>query len=74
MIRNKYEQILDLFEVNYPDFYRQATDWWASGRMTIGVKLSNGEKIEYNHVDNTIRWLLTDDRAIDEDDSFYRHE
>lgn len=67
MNRNKYEEILNQFEMYYPSFYNQAVDWWASGRMTIGVKLDNGDVLDYNHVDNTIRWVRTGADERDEE-------
>ena len=67
MIKDKYEKLLSQFEICYPDFYRQAIDWWASGRMSIGVKLSNGDILDYDSVENTIRWVRTLNDEMDED-------
>lgn len=57
MITDKYEKILRRFKLYYPDYYNNAIDWWGSGRSSIGVKLMNSEMIEYDDMDNTIRWI-----------------
>lgn len=67
MVKDKYQKILDQFELYYPDFYKQADDWWASGRMTIAVKLRDGSVFEYNRMDNTIRRIRTDEVNGDDD-------
>ena len=59
MIRDKYEKVLNQFELYYPTVYKQSVDWWASGRMSISVKLTDGNIFEYNYVDNTIRKVQT---------------
>jgi ribosome-binding protein aMBF1 (putative translation factor) len=66
MIRNKYERILDQFELYYPSLYEQSVDWWASGRTTISVRLQDQSVFEYNHIDNTIRRIRVDDYSEDE--------
>lgn len=66
MIRNKYEKILDQFELYYPSLYEQSIDWWASGRRTISVRLQDQTVFEYNHVDNTIRRIRINDYSEDE--------
>lgn len=65
MIRDKYEKVLKQFELYYPTVYNQAVDWWASGRMSISVKLNDGNIFEYNYVENTIR-RIRNDSDIDE--------
>jgi ribosome-binding protein aMBF1 (putative translation factor) len=60
MVRDKYEKILSQFELYHPTLYKQSVDWWASGRMAITVKLSNGELFEYNQLENTIRRVQTE--------------
>lgn len=67
MVKDKYEKILNQFELYYPSFYEQAADWWASGRMTIAVKLKNGEVLEYNHIDSSVRWIRTDEYSESEE-------
>ena len=67
MIKDKYARILEQFERYYPNFYNQAVDWWASGRASIGVKLRNGERLDYNHLDNSVRWVHYNDRDIDDE-------
>lgn len=65
MIRDKYEKILNEFEMYHPGFYKQAVDWWASGRMSISVKLQDGSVFEYNQLENTLRKVNTDVSADD---------
>lgn len=60
MVRDKYEKILDQFELYYPTLYKQAVDWWSSGRMSIAVKLNDGSVFEYDYVENTIRRIQND--------------
>lgn len=67
VIKDKYEKILEQFELYYPNFYSQAVDWWASGRMSIGIKLRNGEVLDYDHMENSIRWIRYDNRLDDEE-------
>jgi DNA-binding XRE family transcriptional regulator len=62
MVKDKYEQILNLFELYYPSLYKQAIDWWASGPMSITVKLRDQSIFEYNRMDNTIRHIRADNR------------
>lgn len=57
MIRNKYDNIIDQFELYYPYLYEQAVDWWSTGRLYITVKLSDGTLVEFNPMDNTIRTI-----------------
>lgn len=66
MVKDKYERMLKQFELYYPDFYEQTVDWWASGRTSIGLKLKNGERIDYNSYENNIRWLKSDESIDDE--------
>lgn len=65
MIRNKYEKILDQFERYYPTIFEHAVDWWATGRMSVAVKLNDGTTFEYNHIENTIRKIQTDTNPDD---------
>lgn len=66
MVRDKYEQILNRFERNHPYFYDQAIDWWASGRVSIALKLKDGSVIDYNDLENTIRWVTVNDDLDEE--------
>lgn len=66
MVTDKYEKMLKRFELRYPHFYIKAVDWWASGRISIAVKLSDGSILDYNDVDNTLRWVETIDDSSDE--------
>ena len=67
MVKDKYEQILNRFELYYPNYYNRAIDWWASGRSTIAVRLDTNEKIEYNSYDDSIRWIRTDEYTDNEE-------
>lgn len=67
MNKNKYEQLLDQFELYYPEYYSQAVDWWVTGRMSIGVKLQNGEILDFDHMENSIRWIRLDDYEQNEE-------
>ena len=66
MVTDKYEKMLKRFELHYPHFYSEAVDWWASGRISIAIKLSDGTILDYNDVDNTIRWVKYDDNSDEE--------
>jgi ribosome-binding protein aMBF1 (putative translation factor) len=72
MIKDKYEQMLNNFELYYPEHYKKAVDWWASGRMSITVKLEDGDMYEYDRVDNSLRRLRTKD--IEEDETLLSKE
>lgn len=69
MVRDKYEKILNQFELYYPNFYEQAVDWWASGRASIGVKLNDGSVLDYNHFDNSIRFIQINTYIEDDEES-----
>ena len=66
MVTDKYERMLKRFELRYPHFYNKAIDWWASGRISIAIKLSDGSILDYNDMDNTIRWVRSNDCSDDE--------
>lgn len=68
MIRDKYEKILDQFELYYPSMFKDAVDWWVSGRMMICVRLTNGEIYEFNRLDNSIRKMSTMDEYIEDEE------
>lgn len=55
MLQGKYEKILEQFSLYYPSFYKQVIDWWPSGRRFITVKLNDGDVLEYNPFDNSIK-------------------
>lgn len=66
MMKNKYDLLLEQFEMYYPNLYSQSVDWWASSRRSIGVKLRDGTLIEYDPSDNTIRRVRIDEYEDDE--------
>ena len=66
MVTDKYEKMLKRFELRYPHFYNKAVDWWASGRISIAIKLNDGMILDYNDMDNTIRWVKVDEESTDE--------
>lgn len=61
MIRDKYERTLKQFETYYPRLCDRTIDWWASGRMSITVKLDNGVLYDYDPMDNSIRQVYVGD-------------
>ena len=65
--RNKYDSVLNQFEINYPHFFERAVDWWATGKSSIAIKLDNGEIIDYDRIKNTIIWIRTDNPEVDEE-------
>lgn len=67
MMRNKYEPMLDQFKLYYPGYYDQAVDWWASGRLSITVRLKDGTQFEFNSMTNTIRRVRTDASVASDD-------
>lgn len=66
MIRDKYERLLEQFELYYPSIYERAVDWWASGRLSITIKLDDDSMFEYDSLDNSIRQVYFNDSGIDE--------
>ena len=66
MIRDKYERLLEQFELYYPTIYERAVDWWASGRLSITIKLDDDSMFEYDSLDNSIRQVYFNDSGIDE--------
>lgn len=70
MITDKYERILNQFKMYHPEYYNRAVDWWASGRISIGVRMDNGETLDYNGIENTIRWT----KPFNESDDEYRRK
>lgn len=55
MVRDKYERTIKQFELYYPRYYDRAVDWWPSGRLSIMVKLDDGDIYDYNPLDDSIR-------------------
>lgn len=66
MLKNKYEGMLNQFEQYYPTMAARTIDWWASGRMSITVKLSDGTLFDYSPMDNSIRRVRVDEYETDE--------
>ena len=66
MVTDKYEKILKRFEMRYPHFYNKAIDWWATGKISIAIKLSDGTVLDYNDHDNTIRCITTNNEVDEE--------
>ena len=65
MLQHKYDNILKRFEQNYSHFFKQAVDWWPSGRSCITVKLRDGQLMEYNQIGDTIRYIKSDEYTGD---------
>lgn len=55
MVRDKYERTIKQFELYYPRYYDRAIDWWPSGRLSIMIKLDDGDIYDYNPLDDSIR-------------------
>lgn len=67
MIRNKYDQILDQFKMYYPSHYDRAIDWWASGYVSITVKLEDGDMYEFDQMRSTLRRVRPSDVDVDDE-------
>ena len=67
MLNEKYNRMLEKFELYYPDLHRQAVDWWPSGRLCISVRLEDEYIFEFNSVNNTIRRIESDSSKVDDD-------
>ena len=57
MIQNKYDEIIKRFELSYSHFYSKTVDWWPSGKFGITAKLNDGTLMEFDYLDNTIRFV-----------------
>lgn len=66
MFIDKYERTLRQFETYYPNLYTRAIDWWASGRMSVAIKLNDGTVYDYDPLDNSIRRVSNIEHDIDE--------
>lgn len=67
IVINKYEGVLIQFKRSYPEFFEHAVDWWASGRMSVSVKMDNGEILNYDRLTDSISWIRTGDEEVDEE-------
>lgn len=67
MLKDKYTQILEHFELYYPHHYERVIDWWPSGRLSVTVKLDDGAMYEYDRADSSLRRLRTKEYEYDED-------
>ena len=65
MLKNKYDEVLELFEKYYPGIHEETVDWWPSGRQCITVKLRDGMLFEYDGFMNTIRRIQSSVRDMD---------
>ncbi len=66
MLNDKYQKMLEQFKCYYPNLYEKTVDWWPSGRMTITVRLMDGDKFEFNPMDNSIRRIQSREFEVDE--------
>lgn len=55
MIEDKYKEIIYKYKQYHPSFYEKTVDWWPSHKYFITFKLSDGELVEFNYTDYTIR-------------------
>lgn len=67
MLNDKYQKMLEQFECYYPNLYEKTVDWWPSGRMTITVRLRDGDEFEFNPMDNSIRRIRIKEYEHDEE-------
>lgn len=65
MQNNIYNDSFDKFEEYYPVIATKVVDWYPSGRNTIVVILTDGSKMEYHNVLNSIRNIPN---IVDEDE------
>ena len=68
MNANKYERTLQQFKTYYPNLYNKAVDWWASGRMSVAIRLTNGDIYDYDPLDNSLRRISDDEHRCDENE------
>lgn len=67
MVQNKYDGIIKKFEMGYSHFFGKMADWWPSGKFSITAKLNDGTLMEYNYLDNTIRFVNNETHPDDPD-------
>jgi predicted XRE-type DNA-binding protein len=65
MVQSSYELMLNQFKMYYPNYYNKIADWWKSGPYHITVLLNDGDRIEFDSSDNTIRWVPVIDYTVD---------
>jgi predicted XRE-type DNA-binding protein len=65
MVRSSYEILLNQFELNYPHFASRMVDWWKSGPYHVTFLLDNGDRVEFDSSENTIRYLKVINRSTD---------
>lgn len=67
-MRSSFEIILEQFRTYFPDLYDKGTDWWKSGPYHITVVLNDGDRVEFDASENTIRWLREINRSLNNED------
>lgn len=67
MLNEKYNRMLEKFELYYPDLHRQAIDWWPSGRLCITLRLEDDYIFEYDSVSNTIRKIESNRNRVNDE-------
>lgn len=72
MIVDRYKGTLRQFKSYYPTLYSRAVDWWGSGRMSIVVKLDDGDMYDYDPIDNSIRRVCCIENGEDIDETAIR--
>lgn len=55
MIENKYNIIINRFKQYFPNLYEKTVDWWPASKYYITFKLNDGDLIEFNYTDCSIR-------------------
>lgn len=72
MNREIYDDILDNFELYFPEIAKDAVGWHPSGRNTITVRLRNGDSVLFDDIMKTSRHIRKrDDQSLTEDEWRY---
>lgn len=72
MVKDKYTNTINQFELYYPSLAARTVDWWASGRISIIVKLEDDSMYDYDPMDNSIRQIYNCDVDEHADEEFVR--
>ena len=58
MMYDTWNKVFEILEQRYPHITSQQVGWHPSGRNEITVKLSSGNSVIYNYVNNTVRAIV----------------
>ena len=70
MERHIYDDILDDFELYYPEIVKDAVTWYPSGRREITVKLRDGGRVIFDGGSKTFRRISNYDAPMMEEDNW----